>query len=459
MRTARELHVAVALGDGRVLVAGGRGAAGTIADAEVYEPRASRWSVATSMLNPTDSGRATRLADGRVLVVGGYERQGSTMVFDELYDRRANAWTSATSSVYLVGEVLARLVDGRVLAAGGEAFGPARSSVWLFAPKTSAWTRNPFDLSLPRDQASATRLRDGRVLIAGGFGAGGTIAGSEVFDPGTGRSTPVGSLAVARWGHAATLLPIGKVLVVGGHAGSEPVSGAELYDPATGRWTPAGALTVAHYAPTATTLVNGMALVVGDGSAELYDPIADRWTSVTAPGLPKQNATATLMADGRVLVAGGSDGHNATAATEIFTPSGPSSTLALARTSFAAAPSGASLVRRRQTGTQARYVVSAPARAVLRIQRRRRGVMRGAGAGRHCVVGLPGRPHGTPCIAYVILRGTAQLQLVAGLNRFRLTGRWRGRALPPGVYRLLATPRDTAKYVGGTAVADFRVTG
>ena len=78
MRTAASLRAAIVLGDGRVLLAGGRpGPAGArtqvaaIADAELYNPATGTWSATTPLPVPRERASALGLADGSVLLVGG----------------------------------------------------------------------------------------------------------------------------------------------------------------------------------------------------------------------------------------------------------------------------------------------------------------------------------------------------------------------------------------------------
>src|SRR5919197_2068752 len=112
MATARAHMTATRLGNGRILVVGGVGAA----TAELYDPPTGTWMPTGTLNEPRGLHVAVRLTDGRVLVAGG----GSYSASAELYDPATNRWTP-TGSMH-VGRISftgALLRDGRVLVAGG----------------------------------------------------------------------------------------------------------------------------------------------------------------------------------------------------------------------------------------------------------------------------------------------------------------------------------------------------
>lgn len=314
-------HTATLLSNGKVLVAGGSGSAGTTT--VLYDPSTDTWtptSGSLSVVRDQDS-TATLLPSGRVLIVGGL---GGTT--GELYDPATDTWTPTSALRALRAESSATLLqNGQVLVVGGFATA-ARRTAELYDPSTDTWTLT----SPPRNgrmNHTATLLQDGRVLVVGGLFGGRT---AELYDPATGTWTSTaGQPNVARQSHTATVLKNGQVLVAGGWGAGG--TSAELYDPTVGTWTSTfGPLNNAHVNHTATLTLNGNVLVVGGGdpqqetaATEMYNPVTGIWTCaatsmVLVPTVslstPRTNHATTLLSDGRVLVVGGTGSSGAISA-------------------------------------------------------------------------------------------------------------------------------------------------
>ena len=84
LATARYLHTATLLPNGKVLVAGGYGNSGSLASAELYDPATGTWSATGPLATARREHTATLLPNGKVLV-GGYGNSGS-LASAELYD-------------------------------------------------------------------------------------------------------------------------------------------------------------------------------------------------------------------------------------------------------------------------------------------------------------------------------------------------------------------------------------
>ncbi len=335
------LWSALALPDGRIMIAGGEvpdapaGATGSdsnrhLADVEFYDPSSGEFARGGPLLSPRSAHTLTLLADGRVLVAGGWGPEGP-LATAEVYD--PSTGTSTPTSAMTTGRAYhatVALADGRVLLIGGD--GPdaghsALDSIDVFDPVTGTFAPAGRLIS-ERSGPTAVRLMEGRVLVAGGNNRDGDPRSVEVFDPVAGTSEVVGRIEPGQdvgnsFSVTTTLLGDGTVLIAGGNGAQaerfyptlppEPARAAAS-PPTPVNFAPVdgpGALRTGH---TATRLADGRVLIAGgtDGgtspilaSAEIFDPVTGRSSPTGPMGAPRSGHAAALLADGRVLVAGG----------------------------------------------------------------------------------------------------------------------------------------------------------
>ncbi|MDQ6722220.1 MAG: hypothetical protein M3003_15685, partial [Candidatus Dormibacteraeota bacterium] len=251
MATARLDHTATLLPSGKVLVAGGLDAvfpASSLLSTELYDPTTNSWSAAAPMFAGRGRHTATLLSDGRVLVVGGLSvalRDGGLFPSQppdaEIYDPRANRWsTSAPMGQYRLDQTATLLADGRVLVAGGQGDVATYNSTEIYNAAQHRWI-SAAPMSVGRWRHSSTLLPDGDVLVVGGTGQEPNflsiaLTSAEIYDPRTNLWVTVASTAGVHLEHTATVLRDGKVLVVGATGQSRP----ELYDPASNTWSRTG---------------------------------------------------------------------------------------------------------------------------------------------------------------------------------------------------------------------------
>ena len=322
MTTARSLHTATLLPNGKVLLAGGTRSTSlsvpsvTLAGAELYEPDAGRFSPAGDMTTARRLHTATLLADGRVLIAGGYGTAGGAVASTELYDPFTGTFTATGDMITAKGGHTAIvLLNGKVLIVGGYGTGsyPNVAPAELYDPASGTFTaagayigRGGCDFCAP-----AVLLPDGKVLFPGQYPA-------QLYDPISDSFRPAGMMIADH--STATLLANGKVLFAGGEDIGRS-SSAELYDPATGTFGSTGNMGWRRVWHALTLLPNGLALTTGGetdscagngctfagsvASAELYDPSAGTFLATATMAEARSTHTATLLNDGRVLVAGG----------------------------------------------------------------------------------------------------------------------------------------------------------
>jgi N-acetylneuraminic acid mutarotase len=291
---ARMDHAATSVRDGRVLVVGGASSYSSCSPnttAETYDPRTGVWSLTRDLPITVGSGPiAVALRDGRVLVAGGSNRCGEVFKTAALFNPSTNTW-SATASMNAprAFHSAVLLADGRVLVTGGTG---GLTTGEVYDPTTATWTELQSS-STPRGiscggyaQTFLSILQSGSVLAAGGIsdcasGRGPSLNEDvDLFDPSESRWSPTGKLQIARAFTTGTALPDGTVLVVGGYAASGAVqSSTEFFNPADGGWNLIGALHTARAGHTATRLANGTVLIAGGSdavartnTAEIYVP-------------------------------------------------------------------------------------------------------------------------------------------------------------------------------------------
>jgi hypothetical protein len=352
MTVPRVDATATLLADGKVLVVGGQedfGGMETIfASAELYDPETGKFILTGSMSAARVDHTATLLPDGRVLVVGGwgcrkagpcYSGFAGSLASAELYDPKTGKFSSTGSMSTGRDSATATLLqDGRVLLAGNSASLTAE----LYDPASGRFARTGNSLiEATSDNATATLLPNGKILVTGTADSG---PRAELYDPEKGQFTSIsfalapGAAASAQYNgksvgrvapDTATLLKDGRVVLF--------ESGyLEAYVLATGVFTPAGFLSPPGRwgSPTATLLADGRVLFAGgslltDPSASSYAVAASiaLYDSADGPhligpmGTARDGQTSTLLPDRSVLIAGGTaDGENALATAELFRP-------------------------------------------------------------------------------------------------------------------------------------------
>jgi hypothetical protein len=182
---------AALLPDGRILVAGSLGCCWDGAQTEIYDPSSDTFSL-TAPIFTESNGSTTILSlnNGKVLAVAGWNvnDDSATPIGAGLYDSTAGTFRTIGNMTMAREDYTATLLpDGRVFIAGGD-FAPSSTEVYDPAAEQFSATSN---MSIPRASHTATLLPDGRVLIAGGLpGSPATTATAELYTPSTLTPSP-----------------------------------------------------------------------------------------------------------------------------------------------------------------------------------------------------------------------------------------------------------------------------
>lgn len=279
-------------------------------------PARAGWT-ATGSMNVARSGNvSTRLLDGRVLVAGGYDGSRE-LTSAEIYDPAAGTWTTTGSMVDCCGSHSLLLSSGKVLVFG------AWKNCQLYDPLTGTWAATG-SMNEDRTALSAVLLSSGKVLVTGGSSyTAGYLSSAEIYDPSTGVWTKINPMSKVRYGHTASLLNNGKVLVAGGATitwGTSVLSNTcELYDPEFGTWTTTGSMNTPRASHYAILDSLGNILVIGGAaSVESYNSTTGSWTTVGNLLQARRGFISILLNNSMILVSGGQSYSQSLSSSELF---------------------------------------------------------------------------------------------------------------------------------------------
>jgi hypothetical protein len=271
--------VPIKLMDGRILFAG-VGDVGGVGPSSVYDPVAGTFHDIGPMNRPRRGFSATLLGDGRVLIVGGKNWWPECEVHDsaEIFDPVTETFTlTGTMAVPRSGHTATLLENGRTLVVGGHDtilcdFLPPLAtlrSAELYDPATGMFFETG---SMPDSGVfynTANRLPNGDVLVVTGT-EGWEGQKNALYDAGKEAFVDADDMATHRRYHRAVALQSsatcdGPVMVIGGSSGSmSGLSSVEMYDMELGRFYPTGELPESLAGGHAAILLeDGRVLVAG----------------------------------------------------------------------------------------------------------------------------------------------------------------------------------------------------
>lgn len=312
----RQGHTATLLQDGRVLIAGGRLLNGTEISktAEIYDPKANKFTKTGDMTTPRVEHAAILLQDGKVLITGGRKEGMHTSIelnSAEIYDPKTEKFTKINDMNHAwVDHNMILLPDGRVLLCSNISNLPINFKLEIYNPENNKFQEKA--CLTERCPENAVILNNEMVLLASGE----PDNQPQLFDFKTEIFKYTDKMKFNRSSSTAILLKNGEAIIIGGSNNYTEIANAEIYSAATGKFRLAGKLNKPRYSHSAILLSDGKILVVGGESghsntlqylksAELYNPVKDKFIKISDMHYIRGfRTTLTLLKNGNVLIIG-----------------------------------------------------------------------------------------------------------------------------------------------------------
>jgi len=344
---ARALAGVSPLAGGRYLLSGGGSgnllSSRGLATSELYDADRQRFTKGPNLITARALHGAVTLKDGRVLIVGGVDTLGNPLRSCEIYDPKTSSFkTTGSLRIARAGHTTDLLPNGRVLVTGGtsnftdalNAINATERSTEIYNPATGTWSNGP-NMSVPRLVHASIALSNGNILLTGGatwtllfiIKIPGITNSCEIYNPSSNSFSSTGSMPSSRAGHVLTRLANGDVLVSGGASfqsitNISIISNAATYNVSAGKWTPtANTMTIARAGQATALLPDNRVLIIGGATGSLttpgstarcdfYDPSTRRFSPAPALSVARAGAHALMLPEGQVFVAGGGGGTN-----------------------------------------------------------------------------------------------------------------------------------------------------
>lgn len=280
------------LRDGRLLLFGGRNAAGVwLADTWIFDVASSTWTqLAPDMAPPARNAHGMALvAAGTVVLFGGTSSMGGGPLGDTwIFDVAAEQWSQfgpPTSPPPRFQHGMVAIGDSRILMHGGRtAAGGELGDTWIFDGAAGTWT-NAAPAGAPTTDSAFALAFDGddSVTRFGGFQANNPLDQTWTYSVSTNAWTmemPVGGTPGARAVLSGQYLAAGQMIVFSGKLGNcciDPTGGTFAYDPTANAWT-----TITPPAEPSPRFTYAMAGVEGANKAILFGGLLQNTGVATA---------------------------------------------------------------------------------------------------------------------------------------------------------------------------------
>lgn len=305
--TALVAAAAVALPDGRVLVAGGAAFEQQQPSGETWVLEDDGWRAGPELAEPVRGPRAA-LRDGLAVVVGGQGGPEAGSAVQALDADDALPITMLDQPRR--GGFSAHRFEDRVVVVGGDTLGDGVAGVELARSPEAQVDEAIGQLAVARRGHAAAVDVDGALWILGGRDRRGQVRfAPEVLSPG--ETEWISAPGPAGWafeGGAAAATGESVLFAGGADADGHSLDRAGIYDHQAQGWLPVGGLNQ----PQSTLVMaplgeEGAVLAIGPGTLEVYDPVEQAFRLLSAGGVLLRSEPAVAVVDGRVLVIGGAN--------------------------------------------------------------------------------------------------------------------------------------------------------
>lgn len=251
---------------------------------------------------------AGAVVNGKIYAIGGYN--GTVRDNVEVYDSRADTWTTVASMPTKRQGLTAAVVDSVIYAIGGYNTGSELGTVEAYNPATDSWSTRA-SMPTPRHWISSA-VMGGTIYVVGGYN-GSTLKTVEAYDPATDSWMTKASLPSPTRSIVAGVIN-GKLYTIAGNDGTTVFE----YDRDMDTWTTKSSQASWNY--PSGTVVNGQIYVLGAcctvANVAAYDPAANVWLTKTS--MPTARYTIAVGVVGNVIYAiGGRDNPSAAGMTVV----------------------------------------------------------------------------------------------------------------------------------------------
>jgi hypothetical protein len=205
---------------GAILMFGGNGDGGGVADAVQYLTNAGDQPVASMHKARELLGFATD-GNGLVYAIGGLDGNGTPLASMEYYTQSSNTWTYASALPQaLYAESAAYDGNGHIFAFGGVGSGGTiTSNVYEYTIASNTWTQVASMPIAVRDSAAVLGSNN-LIYVLGGKTSSGATAAIESYNPATNTWNTETSLPAPLSDEAAVSDSLGRIEIVGGFDGN-----------------------------------------------------------------------------------------------------------------------------------------------------------------------------------------------------------------------------------------------